>query len=90
MELLLWSVANDFHFLSRVKFKDPQYPDGFVFKAVLLPGAKWGFFFLFAFISWIPGWTLKTLFISGAEIVFSFALVIPKEYSSYIHIFFLL
>uniref|UniRef100_A0AAX7U6M9 5'-3' exoribonuclease n=1 Tax=Astatotilapia calliptera TaxID=8154 RepID=A0AAX7U6M9_ASTCA len=23
-----------------VKFKDPQYPDGFVFKAVLLPGAK--------------------------------------------------
>lgn len=40
MELLLWSVAIDFHFLSRVKFKDPQYPDGFVFKAVLLPGAK--------------------------------------------------
>uniref|UniRef100_A0AAX7SX10 5'-3' exoribonuclease n=1 Tax=Astatotilapia calliptera TaxID=8154 RepID=A0AAX7SX10_ASTCA len=24
----------------KVKFKDPQYPDGFVFKAVLLPGAK--------------------------------------------------
>uniref|UniRef100_A0A669DQV1 5'-3' exoribonuclease n=1 Tax=Oreochromis niloticus TaxID=8128 RepID=A0A669DQV1_ORENI len=40
MELLLWSIANDFHFLSRVKFKDPPYPDGFVFKAVLLPGAK--------------------------------------------------
>lgn len=24
----------------RVKFKDPQFAEGFVFKAVLLPGAK--------------------------------------------------
>lgn len=27
-------------FLCRVKFGDPQYPDGFVFKATLLPRAK--------------------------------------------------
>lgn len=27
-------------FFRRVKFGDPQYPDGFVFKATLLPKAK--------------------------------------------------
>lgn len=29
-----------FGFFCRVKFCDPQYPDGFVFKATLLPRAK--------------------------------------------------
>lgn len=30
-------------FLCRVKFRDPQYADEFVFKATLLPRAKWAF-----------------------------------------------
>lgn len=37
---ILSSIEDDFLVLSRVKFKDPQYPDDFVFKAVLLSGAK--------------------------------------------------
>uniref|UniRef100_A0A8C9UXV8 5'-3' exoribonuclease n=1 Tax=Scleropages formosus TaxID=113540 RepID=A0A8C9UXV8_SCLFO len=28
------------HFMCMIKFKDPQYEEGFVFKAVILPGAK--------------------------------------------------
>uniref|UniRef100_A0A7N8X789 5'-3' exoribonuclease n=1 Tax=Mastacembelus armatus TaxID=205130 RepID=A0A7N8X789_9TELE len=40
MEVFLYLIGNDFLLLCRVKFKDPMYADGFVFKAVLLPGAK--------------------------------------------------
>lgn len=46
-------------FLCRVKFTDPQYPDGFVFKATLLPRAKWAFPLncLFQFSQFfIPAW----------------------------------
>lgn len=41
MVRFLSSSENEFFLLlSRVKFKDPLYEDGFVFKAVLLSGAK--------------------------------------------------
>lgn len=48
-------------FLCRVKFRDPHYPDGFVFKATLLPRAKWAFPLncLFPFSTFIPGWFNK-------------------------------
>ncbi len=40
MEFFVINLKFDFLLLSRVEFKDPQYADDFVFKAVLLSGAK--------------------------------------------------
>lgn len=40
MDRSLSAIENDFLVFSRVKFKDPEYAQDFVFKAVLLAGAK--------------------------------------------------
>lgn len=46
----LWTLEKWFYwvktYFSSVKFKDPEFAVGYVFKAVLLPGAKWEFFII--------------------------------------------
>lgn len=64
---------------SRVKFKDPLYADDFVFKAALLPGAKWGSYFaqhwnLFHFSRW--------------KSVFHFALLLKAADTLYFSLYF--